>query len=103
MKFTNILLMSLLLPLMHAVARPLSAVSQIVVPMQGRVVHQDGSTAVGARVVVVSACANANVQLVQETLTGPDGRFSIKSYDPGCNQYKFSASHREAFSRPTGD
>lgn len=71
--------------------------------MQGRVVYQDGSTGAGARVVVETACANRNVHLVHETLTGPDGRFSLKSYDPDCNRYKFFASHREAFWLPTGD
>lgn len=103
MKLTNILLIGLLLAYVHAVARPPLAVSQTGVSMQGRVVYQDGSTAAGAQVVVESACADRNVYLVHETLTGPDGSFSLKSYDPDCNRYKFSASHREAFWLPTGD
>jgi hypothetical protein len=76
---------------------------QIGVPMQGRVLYQDGLTRGGARVVVESVCTNTNVHLGEDTRTGSDDSFSLKSFDPNCNRYRFSASHREAFWLPTGD
>jgi hypothetical protein len=70
--------------------------------MQGRVVTSNGLAASGAHVVANSICAST-YSLVEETITNPDGYFSIKSYDPDCNKYQFSASHREALWLPTGD
>lgn len=103
MRFTNSLLISLLIFCVHNEIHTISAKAQTGIPIEGRVVYPDGTGAGGANVVAVSNCANTSVHLVQETITSSDGKFLIKSFDPTCNRYKFSTSQSETFWLPTGD
>jgi hypothetical protein len=103
MIFANRLLMSLLFFCFHIGVENNLAKSQTGVLIEGRVVYPDGSAAGGAHVVAESICTDTSVHLVQERTANPDGKFLIKSFDPTCNKYKFSAAHREALWLPTGD
>lgn len=101
MSLANGLLMSLVLFCFHPEIENNLAQSQTDFHISGKVEYSDGSAAGGARVIAESTCTNN--QLVQETTTKPDGRFSMKAFDPNCNKYKLSASYREAFWLSTGN
>lgn len=103
MAFSSSLLMSLVFFCFHTEVETNSARAQTGVLIEGRVVYPNGSPAGGAHVEAQTVCANTSTHLVQETTANCDGKFSIKSFDPTCNKYKFSVSHRETFYLPTGD
>ena len=103
MTFANSLLVCLLILCFDTVVGNNQTKAQTDVFLEGRVLYPDGSAAGGAHVVAESACSDTSVHLVQELSTSPDGRFSLRSFDPDCNKYKFSATHRERLWLPTGD
>src|SRR5881296_2794750 len=78
-------------------------VAPVGVPMRGQVLYPDGTPAVGATVVAVTACPEDTAHFVNDVKTGADGSFSIASFDPTCGRVRFTAEHRERYWLKTGD
>jgi hypothetical protein len=73
------------------------------IPIRGRVVYPDGTSASGAKVIVRTLCEGRAYTLSRVAITQTDGSFALDSFDPDCIKIRLDASHRERFWLPTGD
>jgi len=86
------------------VARGRSTNSKVPVglPLDGIVVYPDGSAAEGATVRATSFCDESRIHLVDKTIAGEGGHFSIASFDPDCGRVRFTAAYAEEYWLETG-